>query len=137
MDVLTRYRLELHWDSVEYNEDDRAVLKGAYFTGPVLEDAAEINEADQLVLDMTKQHVILAAMDDFYQAVLQWEGLDYKDGRVFFKEVTLKGKYVNSLEKLEDDNWILINCRGHDDSEHPFNLVYWAEVHKKEGGRKY
>ncbi|KKK73049.1 hypothetical protein LCGC14_2897780, partial [marine sediment metagenome] len=94
MDVLTRYRLELHWDSVVPAEDDRAVLKGAYFTGPVLSDAAQINDDDQLTLDMTKQHAILAPMEDFYQAVLKWKGVDYKDDKVFLKEAWIRGKYV-------------------------------------------
>ncbi len=137
MDVLTKYRLELHWDSVEIVEDDRAVLKGAYFTGPVLSDAAQINDDDQLTLDMTKQHAILAPKEDYYQAVLKWKGVDYKDDKVFLKEVWLRGKYVNSLEKLENDDWILIDCREHEEANHPFLLVYWAEVYKKEKERKY
>lgn len=137
MDVLTKYRLELHWDSVEIAEDDRAVLKGAYFTGPVLSDAAQINDDDQLTLDMTKQHAILAPMKDYYQAVLKWKGVDYKDDKVFLKEVWLRGKYVNTLEKLENDDWILIDCREHEEISHPFLLVYWAEIYKKEKERKY
>jgi hypothetical protein len=137
MDVLTKYRLELHWDSVEYAEDDRAVFKGAYFTGPVLSDAAQINDDDELILDITKQHVILAAMEDFYQAVLKWKGVDYKDDKVFLKECWVKGKYVNSLEKLENDDWILIDCREHEEENHPFLLVYWAEIYKKEKERKF
>lgn len=137
MKVLSKYRLELHWDSVEYAEDDRAVLKGAYFCGAVLKDAARINDQDQLTLDMTKQHVILPAMEDYYQAVLQWKGVDYKDDKVFFKECSVKGKYVNSLEKLENEDWILIDCREHEEENHPFLLVYWSEVHKRDKERKY
>ena len=137
MDVLTKYRLELSWDAVEYNEEDRAVLTGAYFAGPVLSDAARINDDDQLILDLTKQHVILAAMDDYYQAVLKWKGVDYKDDKVLLKECWVKGKYVNSLEKLENDDWILIDCREHEEENHPFLLVYWAEIYKKEKERKY
>jgi len=137
MDVLKKYRLELHWDSVEYPQDDKAVLKGAYFTGPVLSDAAQINDDDQLMLDMTKQHVILAAMDDYYQAVLKWKGVNYRDDKVFLKEVWVQGKYVNVLERLENDDWILIDCKEHEESKHPYLLVYWSEVHKKEGERKY
>jgi hypothetical protein len=137
MDVLTKYRLELHWDSVEYSEDDVATLKGAYFTGPVLSDAAQINDPDQLILDMTKQHVILAAMEDYYQAVLTWKGVEYKEDKVFFKEARIRGKYINALEKLENDDWILIDCREHEEKNHPFLLVYWAEIYKKEKERKY
>jgi hypothetical protein len=137
MDVLTKYRLELHWDSVEYSGDDEATLRGAYFSGPVLSDAAQIAEDDQLILDMTKQHAILAAMEDYYQAVLKWKGVDYKDDKVFLKEAYVRGKYVNALEKLENDDWILIDCREHEEANHPFLLVYWSEVHKKDKEKKY
>ena len=56
MRILNKYRLELRWDTVEYPEADVAVLKGAYFTGPVLKEAAQIQGDDQLMLDMTYQH---------------------------------------------------------------------------------
>ncbi len=137
MKILTKYRLELHWDSVEYNEESRVVLRDAYFTGPVLDDAAQINDDDQLTLDMTKQHVILPLMEDYYQAILKWKGVDYREGKVFLKEVYLKGRYVNSLERLENDDWILIDCREHEEKNHPYLLVYWAEIHKKEKERKF
>jgi hypothetical protein len=137
MYVLTKYRLELRWDGVEYSEDDRAVLKGAYFTGPVLSDAAKVNDDDQLMLDMTKQHVILPAMDDYYQALLKWKGVEYKEDRIYLKEAWIKGKYINALEKLENDDWILIDCREHEEEKHPYLLVYWAEIHQKEDERKY
>jgi hypothetical protein len=86
---------------------------------------------------MTKQHAILAPMEDYYQAVLKWKGVEYKEDKVFFKEVWLRGKHVNSLEKLENDDWILIDCREHEEKNHPFLLVYWAEIYKKEKERKY
>lgn len=137
MDVLTKYRLELHWSSVEYNEDDLVVLKGAYFTGPVLSDAAKLNDVDKLTLDMTKQHAILPAMEDYYQALLNWKGVEYKEDKVYLKEVAIRGKYINSLEKLENEDWILIDCREHEEELHPYLLVYWGEIHKKEREQKY
>lgn len=152
MKVLSKYRLELHWKSVEYSNDDTAVLKGAYFTGPVLKEAAKLNEEDQLILDMTEQHQIL--VPDFYQAVLKWEGVTYKDDKIFLKEASVKGKYVNSVEKLENDNFILIDCKQHDTKNympkqgkriapgvymeqynHP--LVYWAEICKADKEKKF
>ena len=135
MKVLRKYRLELHWDSVDYNREDVAVLRGAYFTGPVLKNAAQINQEDELILDMTQQHLVF--VPDYYQATLKWKGVEYRNNKVFLKEAYIKGKYVNSLEKLENDDWILIDCKDHEEKKHPFLLVYWAEVHKKERERKY
>ena len=154
MKVLPKYRLELHWSDVEYNKDDVAVLKGAYFSGTVLKHAARINEEDHLLLDMTKQHVIFPPMADYYHAYLYWQGVEYKDDKVYLKKAWVRGKYVNSLEKLEKGDWILIDCKGHDTEDYDpkkgkklapgvytqnYNhlLIYWAEVNKKEKEPKY
>lgn len=135
MRVLTKYRLELHWDTVEYPTDDVAVLKGAYFTGPVLKEAAQIQGDDQLMLDMTQQHMIF--VPDYYQAVLKWKGVEYKDDKVFLKTATIKGKHVNSIETLDSDDFILIDCREHEEKTHAYHLVYWAQVCKKTKEAKY
>jgi hypothetical protein len=135
--VLQKYKLELRWDAVEYNDEDLAVLKGAYFTGPVLKEAAQLRDEDQLTLDMTSQHAIFTPMADYYHAILYWKGVEYKGDRIFLKEAWVRGKYVNSLETLENSNWILIDCAQHEEEKHPFHLVYWAKVMKAEGEEKY
>lgn len=135
MRVAGRYHLELRWDTVEYNRDDVAVLKGAYFCGPVFKDAAKIEDVDDLVMDMTEQHSIF--IPDYYQAVLSWKGVEYNRDRVSLKEAWIKGKYVNSIETLEDTDWILIDCRQHDAKKHPFHLVYFSEVCKENKEKKF
>jgi len=154
MKVLPKYRLELRWKDVEYKTDDVAHLKGAFFTGPVLKHAAQINPEDHLLLDLTKQHVIFPPMADYYHAFLDWKGVEYKENKVYLKEAWVRGKYVNTLEKLSKDDWILIDCKGHDTEDYApkkgkrvapgvhmqkYNhlLVYYAEVQKKEEERKY
>lgn len=152
--VLNKYRLELHWKSVLYKTEDVAVLKGAYFGGPVLSDAEQLLDEDTLILDMTEQHLVFPPMEDFYQAVLNWKGVQYEGDKIFLKEAYIKGKYINSLETLENNDWIKIDCSEHDtkklmgkrgkriangvyatDYNHP--LVYWAEVMRAGGGGKY
>jgi len=135
MRVLTKYRLELRWDKVSYPEEDVAVIKGAYFCGPVLQEAAKINENDQLILDMTPQHLVF--IPDYYQAVLKWKGVEYLDDKIFLKGATIKGKYVNSVATLRDTDWVLIDCTEHEVKSHPFHIAYWAEVHKAEGSDKF
>jgi hypothetical protein len=135
MRVLNRYRLELHWNKVEYPTGNVAVLKGAYFTGPVLKEAAKVNPNDQLMLDMTYQHMIF--IPEYYQALLQWKGVEYKGDKIFLVGATLKGKYINSVDTLGDSDFILIDCKEHEEEEHPFHLVYWAEVCKESGEEKY
>jgi hypothetical protein len=135
MRVSKKYRLELHWTSIEYNRSNVATLKGAYFTGPVLKEAAQVQENDQLTLDMTQQHLVF--VPEYYQAVLKWKGVEYKDACVFLKDATIKGKHINSIETLQDRDWLLIDCLDHEEKRHPFHLVYWAEVKKEDGGNKY
>ncbi len=135
MRILNKYRLELYWDKVEYNREDVAVLKGAYFEGPVLQEAAQLNEDDSLVLDMTKQHMIF--IPDYYQSTLSWKGVEYKDNRIYLKEAFIKGKHVNSIETLKNNDWILIDCHEHEQDTHVFHLVYWAEVRNLEKEKKF
>ena len=134
MRVINKYRLELHWNKVGYDEE-MALLKGAYFTGPVLKEAAQIQPNDELLLDMTRQHLVF--IPDYYQAVLKWKGVDYKQDRVFLKDVTIRGKHVNSIETLKDNDWLLIDCSQHEEEKHPFSIVYWAEVRKETGEEKF
>ena len=152
--VLDKYRLELHWASVSYQAEDVAVLKGAYFSGPVLKDAEQLRDEDNLILDMTQQHLIFPPMEGFYQAVLSWKGVQYEGDKIFLKEAHIKGKYVNSLETLENKDWVRIDCTAYDTAKmmgkrgkrlargvyttkYDHALVYWAEVMKAEGKEKY
>ncbi len=135
--VLQKYRLELRWNSVEYPTDDLAILKDAYFTGPVLKDSAQLRDDDELILDMTSQHVIFTPMDDYYHGTLHWKGVEYRGDCIFLKEANIRGKYVNALETLEDNNWILIDCIQHEEEKHPFNLVYRSQVMTTVGQEKF
>lgn len=134
MRVVNKYRLELHWNKIEYDEES-ALPKDSYFIGPVLVEAARIQPNDELLLDMTNQHLVF--VPDYYQAVLKWGEINYKQDRVFLKDVTIKGKYVNSIETLKNTDWILIDCSQHEEAKHPFNLVYFSEVKKETGEEKF
>lgn len=129
-----KFRLELHWDQVKHT-DRTALLKGAYFCGPVLKDTAKIQENDSLILDMTRQHLVF--IPEYYQATLSWKQVVYQDDKIFLPGAKIIGKHVNSIETLQDTDWILIDCYGHDEARHPYLLVYFSKVMKKEGGDKY
>jgi hypothetical protein len=152
--VLNKYRLELHWNSVLYKEETVAILKGAYFSGPVLQDALQLEDEDNLTLDMTEQHLLFPPMGDFYHATLNWKGVQYRGDKIFLKEACIKGKYINSLEPLENKDWILIDCKEHDtkkmvgrrgkrlaqgvyQTNYRHSLVYVAEVMKADSTEKY
>ena len=135
MRVMNKYRLELRWDEVEYPTEDMALLKKAYLMGPVLKEAAQISPNDQLMLDMTSQHLVF--IPEYYQALLQWKGVEYRGDKVFLKGATIKGKHINSLEPLDNTDFILIDCKEHEEAKHPFQLVYWAEIYKENKEVKY
>lgn len=154
MKVLSKYRLELHWDSIDYSQEGIASLKGSYFTGPVLKQAAQLNDQDQLLLDMSQQHVIFPPVTDYYQATLHWKGIAYQEDRVILKNAWITGKYVAKVEKFNDQDWLLIDCKGHDTEDYKpkkgkrvapglytkvykHQVVYYAEIQRKEGGEKY
>lgn len=120
---------------MEYSRDDVAVFKGAYFIGPVLLDSAQLVYEDSLVIDMTTQHFLF--VPDYYHATLSWKGVQYKKDRILLTEAWIKGKYVNSIEVLEDTDWILINCKQHEVKDHPYNLVYFSEVRKDNKETKF
>jgi hypothetical protein len=63
--------------------------------------------------------------------------VDYKDDKIYLKEASIKGKYVNSIETLKNNDWILIDCREHEMETHVFHLVYWAEVQNSEKEKKF
>lgn len=134
MRIANKYRLELHWDRIEYDEE-LALPKGAYFSGPVLKEAAQIQPDDELILDMTNQHLVF--IPDYYQATMKWKEVDYKQDRVFLKDVTIRGKHVNSIETLKDTDWIIIDCSQHEQEKHPYHLVYFSEVRKGTGEEKF
>ena len=150
--ILDKYRLELHWNSVTYNREDVAIFEGAYFCGPVFKDAEKLRDEDELIVDMTDQHQIL--IPEYYQAVLRGKGVEYERDRVFLKEAFLRGKHVNAVETLGNNDWLLIDCTAHDvqnyqgkrgkkmasggyltNYTHP--LVYGAEVRKATGEEKF
>ena len=135
--VLERNRLELHWDKVQYPEEGVAVLYGAYLCGPVFKDAAQIQDNDRLTLDLTKQHQMY--IPNFYQATLTWKRAIHKieQGKVFLEEAIVKNKFLTSLERLSDEDYILVDCKGHDHRSHAYNLIYLAQVMIKERRTKY
>jgi hypothetical protein len=122
-----KYRLELHWDKVEYHNDSSATLKGAYFSGPVLSSAQKINGADSINVDLTPQHIIV--MDSYYIVKLAWSSVEYlPDGRVLLGKAVITNDQLKTLHKLEDQDFIIIDTEKHEEKTHAFHLVYDSQV---------
>jgi len=122
--VMDKYRLELHWSKVIYEQDDIALLKGAYFVGPVLKEAAQMNQEDQMRLDFRNQYILV--LPRYYIATLSWKGVNQTTNKVILKNVILTNNYINAVPKLNDTDYILIDTTNHTDEKHQLYFNYDA-----------
>jgi len=130
--IRDKYKLELHWSSLTYFDNTTAVLKDAYFSGPVLKDAEKIKSPDFIDLDMTIQH--LEVIDSFYIVRLSWGGAQYKStGVVMLENAMLSSIYLKNIYKLNEGDSINIDTSKHEVEKHPYNLVYASQVVRKQG----
>ncbi len=122
-----KYRLELHWDDIIYHDNSTAMLKGAYFSGPVLKSAQKINSRDHIKLDLTPQHLVV--LQSYYILKLEWGTVEYiKDGRVLLGTTVLSNENLKELHKLEKNDFIVIDTEKHEQQTHAFHLVYDSQI---------
>ena len=122
-----RYRLELHWDRVNF-EEGFCEFFGGYFSGPALQEALKLNHKDHIMLDFYSQYIVLVTSP--YVGKFEWEGPEYKnDGTIHFdKAVMIHEDELNTVPKLSDSDYLVIDTKGHDVEHHPYNLVYKTYV---------
>lgn len=123
-----RYRLELHWQEVIYEKDGLCKFVGAYFSGPALQEALKLKESDHIMLDFYHQYIVLVR--NVYVAKFSWKGPQYqKDGTINFKEAYMShNTELNKVPKLSNKDFLIIDTKGHEIQDHPFNLVYKTYV---------
>jgi len=120
--ISEKYRLELHWDKVIYEQDGIAKLSNCYFIGPVLKEVEEMNQIDSMSLDFGKQYILVVPY--YYIANLSWDGVHQTVERIDLYDVVLTNKYVNSVPKLNDDDYILMDTSKHISEKHHYYLTY-------------
>ena len=125
-----KYKLELHWDKIEYLGEDTALLKGACFSGPALKISQKIAAPDKIDIDLTPQHIVV--LNSYYIVRLDWDGVEYRNNKVFLKNARISNSDLKTLHKLEDDDYILISTEDHEEKVHAFNLVYESQVIRKD-----
>jgi len=129
--ISEKFRLEVHWDKVNYLNDMEVILEGCYFCGPVLSEVVEIQQEDFIRLDFINQYVVF--VNHYYIANLSWEGARRTEDKIFLDNVVLKNKYLNSVPKLENDDYIVIDTINHENEKHSYNLVYISYLINKDG----
>ncbi len=125
-----KYKLELHWDKIDYLDEESAVLKGAYFSGPALKIAQKVSAPDKIDLDLTPQHIVV--LNSYYIVRLTWDEVEYKDTVVLLKNAVVSNSDLKTLHKLENDDYVVISTEKHEEKIHAYNLVYESQVIRRD-----
>ena len=126
-----RFKLELRWSCVEYIEDTKCLLKGAYFAGPALQIAQKINNNDHLMLDFYSQYIQLVS--GTYVGKFSWQKVNYHKDNVFLSNALLEhDTELVTVPVLNDNDYFVIDTSDHEISIHSQNLVYKTYVINEE-----
>jgi hypothetical protein len=130
-----RYKLELHWEKVKYEQDGMCKLIGAYFSGPALSNAEKINDNDSIKLDFFTQYLVF--VKNVYIGDLSWNEVVYNGKKVILKDAKIMhDTELNKVPKLRNDDYLVIDTSNHEMALHAFNLLYTTYV-VSEGGEPY
>jgi len=126
-----RYRLELHWEKTFYEQPGICKLEAVLFKGPALIEAVKLNDSDYIMIDFFSQYIHL--VKSVYIAKLSWSGINYNsDGSISLKNVLIEhDSELNRVPKLNNDDYLVIDTRGHEIENHHLNLVYKTYVVNK------
>jgi hypothetical protein len=131
--IAEKFVLEVHWEKVVSEQEGMAKLQGCYLSGPVLKDVSQFNEKDFMDLDFGNQYQIFVRQ--YYVARFSWVGAVRKIDKISLNNVTLKNKYVNSVPKLNDDDYLIIDTKDHVVEKHQYHLVYPSYLIRFDGDR--
>jgi len=128
-----RYRLELHWKRAVYKQEGVCELKGAYFSGPVLQQAEEIGPDNEMLIDFYRQYYIFA--ENVYVATFSWGEVVYnKDDTVTLKNAKIThDTELNKVPKFKSSDYLVIDTKNHDVEVHAYFPTYTTIVVNAEG----
>jgi hypothetical protein len=129
--ISERFRLEVHWQKVIYSQDKIANLEGCYLNGPALKEIDSINQNDHIVLDFINQYIFV--IKDYHIATLSWEGADRVSDKIFLFNTILSNKNLNSVPKLNDTDYIVIDTSNHTPDRHQRFLTYTSYLIRFDG----
>ena len=133
--VSEKNKLWARWKRVSRTGDGRVSLHDMEFYGPVTQDYFPLEEKGNLRLDFTNH--FLFRIEEYYIVQLSWEGIvSQEQGLVKFKKVTLDDQSVGLLDKIKDNDLLLIDCSGHTDKDRSsgnYRLVYHSMLYDETG----
>lgn len=120
-----QFKLELRWQETSYDQAGICRLKGAYFTGPVLQVAVQIQPNDSMLLDLYSQYIML--VKGAYVVKFLWGDVTYSEdsSKVFLSDARLEHEVdLNSTPNLDSLDYFVIDTSDHEISIHHRHLVY-------------
>jgi hypothetical protein len=120
--ISEKFRLEIHWNKSIYDQEGIAKLYGCYLSGPVIKEVAQMNEEDRMKLDFSNQYLVFVPY--FYIATLYWKGIRRVSDKIHLDNVLLTNDNLNAVPKLNDNDYIVIDTKDHEDEKHQYSLVY-------------
>jgi len=129
--ISEKYRLEVHWEKVIYSQDSIALLEGCQLSGPVLTEITEMEQQDSIALDFTSQYIVF--VPNYYVARLAWSGVKHTSEMIYLSNAVLRSAKINSVPKLQDKDYIVIDTENHEDEKHMYNLTYASYLIKPTG----
>ncbi len=126
-----RYRLELHWQKVNYDNDGFCEFKGAYFSGPALKQAMQVNDNDHIMLDFCAQYSLIVT--NVYVAKLSWQSAVYDNDNIILKGAMLSYDMdYTKIPTLKNSDYLAIDTSDHELEIHALNLLYKSYIIDKE-----
>jgi len=119
-----RFRLELYWDEAIYEQEGVCKFKGAKFRGPALNEAQQLNNNDNILLDFFKQYYLI--VEDVYVAKFSWGSVKYNsDSSVSLNDARIThNTELNKVPAFKNSDYLVIDTSNHEIDSHPFNPVY-------------
>ena len=121
-----KYRLELRWKKAVYDKNV-CKLTGAFFCGPVLSNIEQLRDNDYILLDLYKQYYIFSK--SVYIVNFSWGVVkhDLINNKIYLSDAVLTHPVeMNTVPKVRNKDYLLINTKGHDIETHHKYPTYKA-----------
>ena len=129
--ISERFRLEIHWEKVNYEKKGIASIQECYLSGPALKEVEQLNEKDFIRLDFVNQYIIF--VKNYYIAKLSWFGVRHTPEKIFLYNVKLENMNINVVPKLRNNDYIVVDTQDHEDEKHQYNMRYISYLLKADG----
>jgi len=76
---------------------------------------------------------MLVFVPNYYVARLAWSGVKHTSEMIYLSNAVLRSAKINSVPKLQDKDYIVIDTENHEDEKHMYNLTYASYLIKPTG----